>query len=257
MGRLFSELMTEPKDSHPASKNGGVFATTRWSVVLRAGQDGEGDESQRSLELLCQSYWYPVYAFVRRFGKSPHDAQDLTQGFFADILEKRFLAKADPARGRFRSFLLAAVRNYLGNEWQKETAAKRGGTTPPISLDAALAEQRFAIEPVTTDDPESIYERAWAVSVIELALDRIAREQAETGKAVEFEKLRPFLAGEHETSYADLSRELATTEGALRVAVHRLRQRYRELLRATIAETVDDPSEAEGELEHLRRVLSR
>ncbi len=224
---------------------------------MRAGQDGADDGSQRSLEFLCQSYWYPIYAFVRRFGKSPHDAQDLTQGFFADILEKRVIGKADPARGRFRSFLLATLRNYLGNEWQKDTAAKRGGNTAPISLDAVLAEQRFAIEPVTTDDPSSIYERAWAVSVIELALDRLAHEQAEAGKAAEFEKLRPFLAGGHENSYADLSGELATTEGALRVVVHRLRQRYRELLRATIAETVEDPSDAEAELEHLRHVLSR
>lgn len=213
--------------------------------------------ARNSLEALCRGYWYPIYADIRRRGHGPHDAQDLTQGFFTFALEKRLLAKADPARGRFRSFLLGTVRNFLGNEWQKQRAAKRGGAVPFVSLDAALAEQRFAIEPMTVEDPESIYERAWAVSVIELALERLTCEQVAGGKAQIFEILRPSLAGAATASCAELAAELGSTEGAMRVAVHRLRQRSRELLRATIAETVEDPREVEGELQHLQRVLSR
>jgi RNA polymerase sigma-70 factor (ECF subfamily) len=244
-------------DSFSPLQGAAAFATTRWSVVLLAAEGGEGEAARRSLEVLCRSYWYPIYAYIRRSGHSPHDAQDLTQGFFTFVLEKQLLAKADPTRGRFRSFLLGAARNFLGNEWQKERAAKRGGAVPFVSLDAALAEQRLAVEPATVDDPETIFERAWAVSVIELALERLTREQAAGEKAQMFEKLRPSLAGAPTASYAELAAEFGSTEGAMRVAVHRLRQRYRELLRATIADTVEDPREVEAELQHLQRVLSR
>ncbi len=249
--------MSADAQSFSPFDQGAVFATTRWSLVLVAAEGGEGEAARRSLEALCRSYWYPIYAFIRRSGHWPNDAQDLTQGFFAFALEKHLLAKADPARGRFRSFLLGAVRNFLGNEWQKQRAAKRGGAVPLIPLDAALAEQRLAIEPATLDDPESIYERAWAVSVIELALERLAEEQTRAGKAEIFEKLRPSLAGAPTATAAELAAEVGSTEGAMRVALHRLRQRFRELLRASIADTVEDPREVEAELQHLRRVLSR
>ncbi|MEO8351068.1 MAG: sigma factor, partial [Chthoniobacteraceae bacterium] len=165
--------MSADVDSFPPLKCAATFATTRWSVVLLAAEGGDGEVERRALEALCRSYWYPIYAFIRRSGHSPHDAEDLTQGFFMFTLQKRLLAKANPARGRFRSFLLGSARNFLGNEWQKESAAKRGGAVPLISLDAVLAEHRFAAEPATVDGPESAYERAWAVSVIERALDRL------------------------------------------------------------------------------------
>jgi RNA polymerase sigma factor (sigma-70 family) len=249
--------MSADADSFSPIDRGAVFATTRWSVVLLAAEGGEGEAVRHSLEALCRSYWYPVYAYIRRSGHRPEDAQDLTQGFFMFVLEKHLLAKADPARGRFRSFLLGAVRNFLGNVWQKQHAAKRGGGGALIPLDVALAEERFAIEPATLDDPESIYERAWAVSVIELALGRLSDEQASAGKAAIFEKLRPALAGAAKTTSAELAAELGSTEGAMRVALHRLRQRFRELLRASIADTVEDPREVEAELQHLRRVLSQ
>jgi RNA polymerase sigma factor (sigma-70 family) len=249
--------MSADADSLLPLKDAAIFATTRWSVVLLAAEGGEGAAARQSLEALCRSYWYPIYAYIRRSGHGPDDAQDLTQGFFTFALEKHLLAKADPARGRFRSFLLGAVRNFLGNEWQKQRAAKRGGGVPLLSLDVSLAEQRFAIEPATLEDPESIYERAWAVSIIELALERLAEEQVAAGKAAAFEKLRPALAGTPIASSAELAADLGSTEGAIRVALHRLRQRFREILRASIADTVEDPREVEAELQHLRRVLSR
>jgi RNA polymerase sigma-70 factor (ECF subfamily) len=249
--------MPADADSFSPSNRGAAFATTRWSVVLLAAEGGEGEAARHSLEALCRSYWYPIYAYVRRSGHGPEDAQDLTQGFFTFALEKHLLAKADPARGRFRSFLLGAVRNFLGNEWQKQHAAKRGGGVPLIPLDVALAEQRLATEPATLDDPGSIYERAWAVSVIELALERLSKEQASAGKTAVFEKLRPALGGAPTATFAEIGAELGSTEGAIRVTLHRLRQRFRELLRASIADTVEDPREVEAELEHLRRVLSR
>ncbi len=249
--------MTADTDSFSPIDRSAVFATTRWSVVLLAAEGGEGEAARHSLEALCRSYWYPIYAYIRRSGHRPEDAQDLTQGFFMFVLAKNLLAKADPALGRFRSFLLGALRNFLGNEWQKQHAAKRGGGVPFISLDVALAEERFAIEPATLDDPESIYERAWAVSVIELALERLSDEQARAGKGAIFDKLRPALAGAPTATFAELAAELNSTEGAMRVALHRLRQRFRELLRANIADTVKDPREVEAELQHLRRVLSQ
>jgi len=239
-----------------ARERGAIFATTRWSVVLLAAEGGEDEAGRRSLETLCRGYWYPIYAYIRRSGHAPHDAQDLTQGFFAFLLEKHLLAKADPTRGRFRSFVLGAVRNFLGNERQKQGAAKRGGGVSMISFDVATAEERLAIEPATREDPEWIYQRAWAVSVIELALDRLSEEQSRAGHARLFEKLRPALAGAASATAAELAAELGSTEGAIRVALHRLRQRFRELLRANIADTVHDPGEVEAELQHLRRVLS-
>ena len=255
--RVASAEMSAHAHSSLPFDGGAVFATTRWSVVLLAAEGGEGDAVRRSLEALCRSYWYPIYAYIRRSGHGPEDAQDLTQAFFAFALEKQLLAKADPARGRFRSFLLGIVRNFLGNEWQKQRAAKRGSGVPIISLDLALAEQRFSIEPPMLEDPESLYERAWAVSAIELALQRLTEEQARAGKSALFEKLRPALSGAPTATSAELAAEMASTEGAVRIALHRLRQRFRELLRASIADTVEDPREVEAELQHLRRVLSR
>jgi len=233
-----------------------MFATTHWSVVLRAGHES-GVEGDTALEALCRGYWYPLYAYIRRLGHSPHDAQDLTQSFFAYLLEKRLLTKADPESGRFRSFLLGSLKNFMANEWRRQSAQKRGASQT-ISFDAQDAEQRYAVEPVTETNPQTLYEQAWAVAVMEQAAASLETEYSTTGKAQVFDQLAPFLQGErHGLTYAGIGAQLSMTEGAVKVAVHRMRQRFRELLRASVANTVADPLEVDGELRHLMQALSR
>lgn len=233
-----------------------IFATTHWSVVLRAG-DAPGDESDRALDALCRGYWYPLYAYIRRLGRSPHDAQDLTQSFFAYLLEKRLLTRADPESGRFRSFLLGSLKNFMANEWRHQSAEKRGASQT-ISFDAQDAEDRYAIEPADESNPQSLYEQAWAVAVLDQAMTLLEAEHAAAGKQILFEQLAPCLQGDRTAStYAEIGAQLSMSEGAVKVAVHRLRQRYRELLRASVANTVADPLEVDGELRHLMEVLSR
>jgi len=240
--------------SHHTGAGPAIFATTHWSVVLKAG-DVSGDESDRALDALCRGYWYPLYAYIRRLGHSPHDAQDLTQSFFAYLLEKRLLTKADPESGRFRSFLLGSLKNFMANEWRKQSAQKRGASQT-ISFDAQDAEQRYAVEPADETNPQMIYEQAWAVAVLEQAATSLETEYRAGGKQGLFDQLAPFLQGERsELTYATLGGQLDMTEGAVKVAVHRLRQRYRELLRASVANTVADPLEVDGELKHLMAVL--
>ncbi len=233
-----------------------MFATTHWSVVLNAG-DSRGDEQAQALDALCRAYWYPLYAYVRRLGRSPHDAQDMTQSFFAYLLEKRLLTKADPDCGRFRSFLLGSLKNFMANEWRRSSAEKRGASQT-ISFDAQDAEERYAIEPVELKNPQSLYEQAWAVAVLDQAMSLLESEYAGAGKQAIFEKLAPCLQGDRqEFTYVEIGKEVAMTEGAVKVVVHRMRQRYRELVRASVANTVADPLEVDGELSHLMEVLSR
>ena len=244
-----------PFDSGARGGPAAVFATTHWSVVLKAG-DSRGDEHSRALDALCQSYWYPLYAYIRRLGRSPHDAQDLTQSFFAYLLEKRLLTKADPESGRFRSFLLGSLKNFMANEWRRQNAEKRGASQT-ISFDARDAEERYAVEPVDENNPQSLYEQAWAVAVLDQAMSLLEAEYISARKQTLFEQIAPCLQGDRQAStYAELGAQLAMTEGAVKVAVHRLRQRYRELLRASVANTVADPLEVDGELRHLMKVLS-
>lgn len=247
----------------PQTKTGEIaagspaFATTRWSVVLRAGQTAAGDESAQALETLCRSCWYPLYAYIRRLGHPPHDAQDLTQSFFAYLLEKRLLAKADPESGRFRSFLLGSLKNFMANEWRRQSAQKRSAGQN-ISIDAQDAEERYAVEPATVENPQTFYEQAWAIALLDQAVELLEAEYAEAGKQAIFDLLAPGLQGETLTStYAELGAQLGMSEGAVKVAMHRLRQRYRELLRAVVANTVAEPLEVDGELRYLLRVLSR
>ena len=227
------------------------FATTRWSLVLDAGRNSSAG-SRRALADLSRIYWYPIYVFIRRRGSTVEDAQDLTQEFFAELLEKATLRVADPERGRFRSFLLAAVTNFLAKQRRKAGARKRRGNRPLLSLDLATAEQRYALEPSHELTAEKIFERRWAMTLLEHVIAGLKGEATAAGKLRQFDLLAPFLGGSRQTvPYATIARQLNLTEGAVKVAVHRLRRRCRELLRAEIAQTVADPAEIDDELRAL------
>lgn len=232
------------------------FATTHWSMVLRAGRHDTTGGSE-ALARLCQIYWYPIYVQVRRRGYNAHDAQDLTQGFFARLLARETLAHADPARGRFRSFVLSALKNFLSDEWEKSQALKRGGGAITISMDLETAERQLPAEPADGVSPDQVFDRQWALVLLELVLTRLAEEYRVAGKARLFATLKPALTGASDAQpYAQLALELGTTEGAVKVMVHRLRRRYRELLEDEIAQTVASPHDAAAELQDLFRALS-
>jgi RNA polymerase sigma-70 factor (ECF subfamily) len=248
-----------PTDASNAGSetHGGVFATTHWSVVLAAGQPGRPASAQ-ALEQLCQSYWYPLYAFVRRQGRSPEDAQDLTQDFFAHLLSNGFPCGARPERGKFRSFLLVALRHFLVDQHRRADAAKRGGGQRLISLDVKRAEERFGEEPHHMSTPEKIYERAWAMTLLERARLRLGNEYVVGGKGALYQRLKAFpLAGRNDQSFEQASAELGLSVGALKAAVHRMRSRYRELIREEVAHTVADPSELQEEARYLIAAISQ
>jgi RNA polymerase sigma factor (sigma-70 family) len=245
-------------DSSPAgpSPQPGWFTTTHWSVVLAAGQ-AASPQSEAALEKLCRAYWYPLYAYVRRQGHSPHDAQDLTQGFFALLLEKNYVGLADREKGKFRSFLLSAVNHYLGDQRDRANALKRGGGKVIISLEEQAAEGRWSQEPATNLSPEKEYEKLWAVTVLQQALIHLRNESYEAGRDKPFEELKMFLEGEARPGdYAAVAAKLGMTPNSVAVTVHRLRQRYRELVRAEIANTVSTADEIDDELRHLFAVLA-
>lgn len=234
----------------------GKFALTRWSVVLAAGSN-DSARARDALEKLCRIYWHPIFAFVRRQGHSPHDAQDLTQEFFARLLAKNYLGAADRSRGRFRSFLLASLKHFLANEWDKAGAQKRGGHQALIPINVQSAETSYALEPADEMTAEKIFERRWALTLLAQVLARLRAEFEQEGKEKLFEQLKATLTGERRTmAYAELGERLGMSEGALKVAVHRMRQRYRELLREEIAETVCGPEEVEAEIRALFSALA-
>ncbi len=238
--------------THPDDR----FAATHWSVVL-AARGGDTARARAAMEALCQTYWYPLYAFARRIGQSPHDAEDSVQGFLAICLEKNYLAAAEQAKGRFRSFLLLALKRFLAKERDKSRARKRGGGQRPIALDGLTAEQRYALEPTEPLSPDRLFERRWALTLLDKVLCRLRQELAATGRLGAFEELKEFLvAGGRGTPYKELAARLGTSEGAVKVGVHRLRQRYRELLEEEIANTVASPEEVEEERRYLLAVLS-
>ena len=240
-----------------APAHGAVFATTHWSVVLAAGQSADAQASE-ALEQLCRTYWYPLYAYVRRRGYSPEDAQDLTQEFFALFLRKECFRLADRARGRFRTFLLHALEHFLINEWKRAQCAKRGGGTTPRSLDVAAAEQRYTNEPAVTLTPERAYEKQWAATLLEQVLSKLKQEYAEAGNRRVFAELADLLWGKDgSASFAEIGARLDLTEGAARGAMHRLRTRYRERLRHEVAQTVAEPGEVDEELRYLISVVSQ
>ena len=232
------------------------FATTRWSLVVAAG-DRESPERGEALAVLCEAYWYPVYAFIRRTGRSTDDARDLTQAFFARVLEKNYFKDARQERGRFRAFLLTAVRHFLANEYDRATAQKRGGAQPHFPLEFDDGERRYVNEPADALTPEALYERRWALATLDAALARLRERYSGDARRRLFDHLRPFLTGDEPPSYATLAAGLEMTEGALRVAVHRLRQHFAASLRGVIGETVETADAVEDELRHLMAVVSR
>ena len=228
------------------------FTTTHWSVVLSAGRDTSTQASD-ALAKLCRTYWWPLYVFVRRQGYSSHDAQDLTQAFFARLLEKNYLSAVDPRKGRFRSFLLAALGHFLAKEWRRARAQKRGGEFTFVSTDA---EQQYLQVPASNLSPEQLFEQQWAMTLLDQTLARLYEEFVASGKGALFGKLKIFLTGERQAaSYSDLAARLGMTEAALKMAVSRMRQRYGELLRAEIANTVASPGEIDDELRALFAAL--
>jgi RNA polymerase sigma-70 factor (ECF subfamily) len=248
--------MNSPSDGvEPSAKASGLFATTHWSEVLAAGQAGS-PQSAEALDKLCRAYWYPLYAFVRRRGHSPHDTEDLLQGFFARFLEKHYLGDVDQAKGRFRSFLLAALKHYLANEWDKAKALRRGGRVEFLSLEGGAAESRYYEEPVSELTPETLYEQRWAYELLGQVLERVRHEFEASGQSPLFEALKGFLLGESRAvSYAEVAAQQGLSEGAVKKRVQRLRQRYQRLLREEIAHTVARPEEVEDEIRYLFSVV--
>jgi RNA polymerase sigma-70 factor (ECF subfamily) len=242
-------------NSGPSGAGPARFATTHWSLVL-AARDRAAPEGREALAGLCGTYWYPLYAFVRRQGY-PHDhAQDLTQEFFARLLERDYLQAVDRAKGRFRSFLLAACKHFLTNERDRSRAAKRGGGRPVLSLDLDAGEARYRRETASSLTPEKLFERRWALTVLDRVLARLRDESARAGKGELFEKLKTALTGEKNAArQAQLAEELGMSPGAVKTAVHRLRRRYRALLREEIAQTLDDPAQVEEEIRDLFAAL--
>jgi len=225
--------------------------------VLTAGRS-DTTRAASALEKLCQTYWYPLYAYVRRRGHSLEDAQDLTQAFFARLLERNWVGQADQQKGRFRSFLLSAMNHFLADEWDKARAQKRGGGLAPIPLQFDVAETRYSHEPADNVTPEHSYERRWALTLLDEVLRRLRSEYEQDGRGELFAALHPCLVGDRSSQpYAELAVKLGISEGTVKSAVHRLRQRYRQLLRDEIAQTVVEPGEVDEELKHLFAVLAR
>jgi RNA polymerase sigma factor (sigma-70 family) len=231
------------------------FPTTRWSLVVAAGDPGR-KEARSALVSLCENYWYPLYAYLRRRGYPADQAQDLTQEFFIRVLEGRYLDRAYPEKGRFRSFILTSLKFFVGDEEDRQHAHKRGGGVL-VSLEFSSGEERYQREPAHDETPERIFERRWALSVLDRVVEKLRNEFVQHGRPEHFERLKQFLLGRSDAPYAELAREMNTSEGALKVAIHRLRKRYRGLFREEIADTVADPGEVESELRFLAAVLSK
>lgn len=248
--------MTEASESNEPGKatraaSPGWFATTRWSLVLNAGKP-DSDVSSQAMASLCESYWLPLYTYIRRRGHSPHDAQDLTQEFFAFALARDHFAKADPNRGRFRSFLLGTLKKFLSDQRDKANAQKRGGGTAPLSLDFDLGEERLAVAGAASENPEKEFERAWTLALLERTMRQLRDESAIAGKLELFDAIAPMITGEKGgQTYAAIAQTLELTEGAIKMAVMRARRRFGELLREEIAHTVSSPAEIDEEIRGL------
>jgi len=238
-------------EDRPPHRARAEFQTTHWSVVLRAGDASEGT-ARPALEQLCQAYWFPLYAYVRRQGHRPEDAQDLTQEFFSRFLEHGNIERADPGRGRFRSYLLTSLKRFLNEEWRRANRQKRGGGQFAVPLNLEDAETRMATEPSDQLSPDLLYDRRWVETLLERVVVRLQQDYESTGREAIYLQLQQFLWGpQAEVSYAEMGRRLQMSEGAVKVAVHRLRQRHRELLREEVARTVERPEQVDAELRHM------
>jgi RNA polymerase sigma factor (sigma-70 family) len=240
----------------PGQADAAMFAATRWTLVLAASRGNASSRAAEAMAELCRIYWYPLYAYVRRRGYGTHESEDLTQEFFLRLLAKKCLADVDRRKGKFRAFLLASLKHFLANEWDRSQAEKRGGGRRIVPLDAARAESRYCLEPSHNLTPERLFERQWAITVLEQVLARLQAELAAEGKQALFEGLKPVLtAGRGSVGYAQIAGELGMTEGAVKVAVHRLRGRYRKLLQDEIAQTVASREEIDEEIRYLLSCL--
>ena len=247
--------MPKPPSSAGGSDAAG-FAATRWSLVLAAAGGADAARAADAMAELCRIYWYPLYAYIRRRGHSSHEAEDLTQEFFLRLLAKEDFAGVDRRKGKFRAFLLAAMKHFLANQWDRCQAQKRGGAERILSLDTVSAEIRYRLEPSHNLTPEKLFERQWAMTVLERVLARLQGELDAAGKTVLFQGLKPFLTGGRPAaSYAEVAVELQMSEGAVKVAVHRLRRRFRELLKEEIAQIVTGPEEIDDEIRYLLACL--
>jgi RNA polymerase sigma-70 factor (ECF subfamily) len=248
------DMSNHDQQAVPLSQNR-VFATTHWSVVIAAGQNSSPD-SRQALESLCRTYWSPLYAYVRRRVPDVHEAHDLTQAFFAELLEKNYVGAATPDRGRFRAYLLTAFKHFLSKEWERVKSQKRGGGRSPLSLDFEFADSNYGIGPKAGLTAEQLYERQWTLTLLARVMQCLAEEFAQSGKQEQFEELKGFLIGDHsERTYAESADRLQTTEAAAKMFASRMRKRYRELLRAEIAQTVTGPEEIDDEIRNLFETL--
>jgi RNA polymerase sigma factor (sigma-70 family) len=239
-----------------ASQTPGLFPKTRWSVVVAATR-GASPESAAALEAICRSYWYPLYAYIRRYGHSAEDAQDLTQEFFCRLLEKRWLEAADPAKGKLRTFLIVALKNFMSKEWRRASAQRRGGRQPDLPFDTVFAESRYAADSHALA-PDETFDQQWALTLLELTVKRLRLEFAAAGKPDDFEVLKNCLTAERGTmDYAAIAQRLGLSEGTARVAVHRLRKRFREIYREEISQTLAEGADLEAEVRHLAAALAR
>ena len=247
---------TNPPDP-PPRPSAVRFDTTRWSLVLAAGSENTSSSLRLSLAELCEIYWYPLYAFLRRRGFSAQDAEDSVQGFFARFLEKNYLAVVSPEKGKFRSYLLGALKHFLANESDRKRAGKRGGGRKTVSLEFEGAEKRYGLHPGHELTPERIFDRNWALALLDRVLTRLREERCAAGKAELFDRLVVFLDGASDTpSRGEVATEFGMSEGAVKVAVHRLRGRYREILKEEVAGTLAGPEETEEEIRYLLAALS-
>ena len=264
---LRSNRLANPAASPAVAPSSGVpstdlpresqFRSTHWSAVLSA-RDKNSSQAQQALAELCRTYWYPLYTYIRRRGNNPTDAEDLTQGFFERLLDKDYIGDLTPGTGRFRSFLLTALKHYLANEWDRSQTRKRGGGIVIVSLDDHDAETRYQFEPADHVTPDILFEQRWALTVLERVLAKLREEFVAGNKEELFEQLKAFLSADRPgPTCGEIAVRTGLREGTVKVAVHRLRRRYGELLRAEIAETVGDPAEVEDEIRQLISVLSK
>jgi RNA polymerase sigma-70 factor (ECF subfamily) len=231
------------------------LSTTQWSQII-AARDGDDTESRQALESLCQTYWKPLYAFIRHQGVEPEEACDLTQAYFTELLEKDFLADVDAEKGRFRSFLFSSLRHFLSHERERARALKRGGGTLTLSLDLKSGERSYSVHPATLETPEDVFEYRWAMTVITQALERLEEESLTAGTGRQFKQIKPYLTSmSPQVPYKEMAEELGMSEGAVKVAVHRLRRRFAQSLRDELYQTVADPADVDDELRHMLSIL--